>query len=54
MSDYPSATGRAQDSESTPAKDRRSTAELRSQHYLLVTETDFLYLCLGFLEVRTL
>jgi len=31
ISGHPSATGRAQDSESTPAKDRRSTAGPRNQ-----------------------
>jgi len=31
ISGHPSATGRAQDSESTPAKDRRYTAVLRNQ-----------------------
>ena len=32
ISGHPSATGRAQDSESTPAKDRCSTAGPRNQH----------------------
>jgi len=31
ISGHPSATGRAQDRESTPAKDRRSTTEPRNQ-----------------------
>ena len=35
ISDHPSATGRAQDSESTPDKDRCSTAEPRNQCELM-------------------
>jgi len=34
-----SATGRAQDSESTPAKDRRSTAGPRNQNKAAITNT---------------
>jgi len=34
MSGHPSATGRAQDSESRPAKDRCSTAGPRNQHVM--------------------
>jgi len=33
ISGHPSATGRAQDRESSPAKDRRSTTEPRNQPY---------------------
>ena len=34
ISGYPSAAGRAQDRESSPAKDRRSTTVPRNQHHL--------------------
>jgi len=35
ISGHPSATGQAQDSESTPAKDRCYTAGPRNQHYIV-------------------
>jgi len=37
ISGYPSATGRAQDRESSPAKDRRSTTEPRNQPESIVS-----------------
>jgi len=40
LSGHPSITGRAQDSESTPAKDRRSTAGPRNQGRSLFPWTD--------------
>ena len=36
ISGHPSAVGRAQDSESSPVKDRRSTAEPRNQLIMLL------------------
>jgi len=41
MSGHPSPTGRAQDRVSSPAKDRRSTAEPRSWNIIISVDLDF-------------